>query len=559
MNINDWKIGTRIAAGFAAVTLIAIALGVFAYSQLGVIETSAKRLTEDSLPGLYYIEQLKAHVRQRFSILQDTMLTSDPTAVASLEAEGLRLQKTTAEIMTTYEKTIHLEQDRQLFAAMKAARGPYIEKVAEAVKQAGALRNKPRAREIVDQQVRPLYGRFADSLDALIAFKKAEGDQGAAGIAGAVNRAGSGLLIGLMMALAIAIVTSIFVTRSITKPLAATIGHLEQIAHGDFSRDLPADYLARRDEIGIQSRAMQGMSLSLRTMIQEVTGGIRTFADSSASLLASSGHMRAGSRDSSHKAQMVAAAAEEMSSNVAMVASTMEQTTTNLSNVAASTQEMTSTIGEIAVNSERARGITADATRQAERITEQMNLLGEAAREIGKVTEVITEISSQTNLLALNATIEAARAGAAGKGFAVVANEIKALAQQTAAATEDIKARIGGVQSSTAQGVSEIKKVTDVIHQVSDIVGSIAAAIEEQATATKDIARNIAEASMGVQDANLRVAESAQVSNAIATDIVVVHQAATEMANGSEHVSASATELANAAEKLKLAVAGFHV
>ena len=244
---------------------------------------------------------------------------------------------------------------------------------------------------------------------------------------------------------------------------------------------------------------------------------------------------------------------------MAMVASSMEQTTANLSNVAACTQEMTSTIGEIAVNSERARGITADATRQAERITEQMNLLGEAAREIGKVTEVITEISSQTNLLALNATIEAARAGAAGKGFAVVANEIKALAQQTAAATEDIKARIGGVQSSTAQGVSEIKKVTDVIHQVSDIVGSIAAAIEEQATATKNIARNIAEASIGVQDANLRVAESAQVSTPIATDIVVVHRAATDMANGSEHVSASATELANVAGKLKLAVAGFHV
>ena len=559
MNMNDWKIGTRIAAGFAAVNLIVIALGVFAYSELGVIDTRAKRITEDSLPGVYYIGQLKASVLQRFSNLQDTLLTSDPTAVANLEAEGLRLQKEIGEITAAYEKTIYLDQDRQLFAAMKAARAPYIEKVAEAVKQAGALRNKQRAKEIIDQQVRPLYGRLSDGLDALIAFNKEEGDRGAAGIVSAVNRAGSGLLIGLALALAIAIFTSILVTRSITKPLAAAISHLEQIAKGDFSRDLPADYLVRRDEIGMQARAMQGMSLSLRTVIKEVTGGIRTFADSSASLLASSGKMSAGSRDSSHKAQMVAAAAEEMSSNVAMVASSMEQTTTNLSNVAASTQEMTSTIGEIAVNSERARGITADATRQAERITEQMNLLGEAARKIGKVTEVITEISSQTNLLALNATIEAARAGAAGKGFAVVANEIKALAQQTAAATEDIKARIGGVQSSTAQGVSEIKKVTDVIHQVSDIVGSIAAAIEEQATATKDIARNIAEASIGVQDANLRVAESSQVSTAIATDIVVVHRAATDMANGSEHVSASATELANAAEKLKLAVAGFHV
>src|ERR1035438_8996897 len=171
---------------------------------------------------------------------------------------------------------------------------------------------------------------------------------------------------------------------------------------------------------------------------------------------------------------------------------------------------MTSTISEIAGNSEKARRITGDATQQAARITEQMNLLGQAAREIGKVTETITEISSQTNLLALNATIEAARAGAAGKGFAAVANEIKELAQQTAAATEDIKGRIAGVQSSAAGGISEIEKVSQVIHEVSDIVTSIAAAIEEQSTATKDIARNIAEASAGVQNANKRVSETSQ-------------------------------------------------
>ena len=89
-----------------------------------------------------------------------------------------------------------------------------------------------------------------------------------------------------------------------------------------------------------------------------------------------------------------------------------------------------------------------------------MNHWARRPGDIGKVTETITEISAQTNLLALNATIEAARAGTAGKGFAVVANEIKELAKQTTAATEDIKSRIEGVQTSTALGISEIEEVT---------------------------------------------------------------------------------------------------
>ncbi len=559
MNIDNWKIGTRIAGGFAAVTLIAAALGLFAYAQLGIIDASAKRITEDSLPGVYYIGQLKSGTLQRFSNLQSILSSSDPEVISRLEAENLQLQSQIGDVIASYEKTIHLERDRQLFEAMKAARAPYVDSVREVIRQAGPQHDKRRAQEIAAQQTKPIYIRFVATLDALVAFNKEEGEKGAAAIASAVSRAGNGLLVGLALALAIAIITAVFVTRGITRPLAAAISHLERVAGGDFSQDLPARDLQRGDEIGHQARAMQAMSVSLRATLAEVTGGIQLFAGAAASLLSNSGAMSAGSRDSSHKAQMVAAAAEEMSSNVAMVASSMEQTTTNLANVSASTQEMTATISEIAVNSERARGITNDATRQAARIGEQMNLLGEAAREIGKVTEAITEISSQTNLLALNATIEAARAGAAGKGFAVVANEIKALAQQTAAATEDIKARIGGVQTSTAVGVAEIKKVSEVIHQVSDIVGTIAAAIEEQATATKDIARNISEASMGMQDANLRVAESAQVSGAIATDIVVVHRAASEIAGGSEQVSVSANELATVAEKLKLAVAGFKV
>jgi methyl-accepting chemotaxis protein len=362
-----------------------------------------------------------------------------------------------------------------------------------------------------------------------------------------------------LLGLAISMLLGLAVTRGIVKPLTVAVAHLDEVARGNVSRDVANEYLERADEVGLLSRSMQTMSVTLREVLKDITGGITILSSSSAQLSANSGQMSDSSREASEKAHSVAAAAEQMNANVATVASGMQQATANLTSVASATEEMTATIGEIAGNSEKARRTTEAATHQAASISEQMTHLGQAAREIGKVTETITEISSQTNLLALNATIEAARAGSAGRGFAVVANEIKALAQQTAAATEDIKVRIAAVQSSTAGGISEIEKALQVIREVSDIVSSIAAAIEEQATVTKDIARNIGEASTGVQDASLRVSESSQATQEIAKEIAGVDHAARQMADGSEQARASANELSGLAEQLQVTLARFHV
>ncbi len=285
--------------------------------------------------------------------------------------------------------------------------------------------------------------------------------------------------------------------------------------------------------------------------IKQIQSVSDTIAAASTELSAISDQTAAGVKDVSDKATTVAAAAEEASANTSSVAASMEQTSTSLSSVAGATEEMSATVGEIAANSEKARTISVQATSQAQAISTMMQQLGQAALEIGKVTDTITDISSQTNLLALNATIEATRAGTAGKGFAVVANEIKELAQQTASATEDIKSKIAGVQTSTRSAIDDIAKISKVIEEAGSLVSAIAVAIEEQATVTKDVAGNVAQASMGVRDTNELVSQTATVSQAIAQDIAAVNMAVGDIRQGGEQVQASAAELSKQSEQLK--------
>ena len=349
-----------------------------------------------------------------------------------------------------------------------------------------------------------------------------------------------------------------FVANSVARPINEVVAGLKDAAEGEGDLTKRID-VKRTDEVGELAHWFNVFIQKIQGIITDVTGKAGQLNGASSDLAGISEQMSGGANQTSAKANTVAAASEEMSNHITSVAATMTQAADNMNMVSTAAEEMTATINEIAKNTEKANVVTGNAVGQTAKASEQMGTLGAAAQEIGKVVETITEISEQVNLLALNATIEAARAGEAGKGFAVVANEIKDLANQTAEATGEIKARVEGIQRSTDGTVTEIGNITTVVNQVNEIVSTIATAVEEQSVTTQEIARNVTQASHGIGEVNTSMGQGAKVAGEIATEIAEVTQAAEEISTSSSQVNMSSSDLSRLAGQLDEMVGRFKI
>ena len=235
--------------------------------------------------------------------------------------------------------------------------------------------------------------------------------------------------------------------------------------------------------------------------------------------------------------------AEQTNAQSTAVAVAAGQASTNVQAVASAAEELSGSIAEIGRQVAQSSEIASRAVKDAESTNDKIQGLAEAARKIGEVVELITDIADQTNLLALNATIEAARAGDAGKGFAVVASEVKNLASQTAKATEEIGGQIGGIQTATRQSVEAIRHIGKTIVKTNEVAVAIAAAVEEQGAATREIARNVEQAAMGTQE--------------VTANIAVVTQASGEAGQAANQMLEVSSEMARQSETLKNKVEKF--
>lgn len=349
------------------------------------------------------------------------------------------------------------------------------------------------------------------------------------------------------------------IIRSVMSQLGSDPAEIAEIAKSIANGNLVIEFDGDdKKNIGVYAD-MRNMTENLSNMFKDILEGTQTLTSSSTELSVISKQISSNAQQTSEKSNNVSASAEEMSTNMNSVAAATEQTTTNIQTISSAVEEMSATINEIANNTAKGSATTAEAVKTAEHVSGKVNELGNAASEISKVTETIADISEQTNLLALNATIEAARAGEAGKGFAVVAGEIKALAQQTADATNEISSKIVGVQTTTKETVTAIESIVSIIGEINSIVTTVASAIEEQSATTQEISNNVSEAAAGVQEVNENVNQTSAVAGEVTQDITEVSQATEEMNVGSQQINTSAEELSQLAEKLSEMVGQFKI
>lgn len=304
--------------------------------------------------------------------------------------------------------------------------------------------------------------------------------------------------------LALSLLTAWFVSRDIGGSLSALNATMGRLAKGDLNVEVPG--IGRRDEIGAMAGAiqvfrqnaidMQGLQAAQKATEARAAGerrdALMALADrfdrevrSVVEVVAAAG------TDLGRAARKVTETSGQASGQAGSALGEAEQATMNVQGVAAAVEEMAASGSEISRQVTQASAIARQAAEEGRRTNVSVAGLAEAAQKVGDVVKLIQDIAGQTNLLALNATIEAARAGDAGKGFAVVAGEVKSLANQTAKATDDIRAQIAAIQAETGSALQAIQGISQTVQGVEEIAASISAAVEEQSAAMQEISANV--------------------------------------------------------------------
>jgi methyl-accepting chemotaxis protein len=559
--MRNWRIGVRIAAGFAAVIIIAVALGVFAYSKVGVIESSSTRIAANSLPSVYLAGQIQVGIKTEFGLVLQHLSASDPNQKQTLENEIHDSRTVNAERRGEYQKLLSSDKQRSQFESLMAARGSYIATCDETLKlsRAATAESHKQAMDLVNNQLKPAEERYVEAASALVAGNRSAADEDSRKVQDTVATAHTGILVGLGIAVLFAIGISLFMVRSITQPLATAVEVVDRVTQGDVTHTVEA---TSTDELGRMLGSVNRMVENLKGAVQvatRISEGDLTVEPKALSERDSLGQaliaMVHNLKNAAHVATRISegdltvvsnarserdvlgqafsrmldnlrrtvSEVAQSSSNVASgseeMSSTAQQLSQGATEQAAAAEESTSAMEEMAASVQQNADNARQTDKLASKAAEDARVGGDAVlrtvsamKQVAEKIGIIEELARKTDLLALNAAVEAARAGEHGKGFAVVASEVRKLAERSQTAAAEIsRLTHDGVQTAEGAGQLLAKLVPD-IQKTAELVREIAAASAEQSTGTAQVNKAIQQLDQVIQQNSAASEEMASTS-----------------------------------------------
>jgi methyl-accepting chemotaxis protein len=497
MNLAKMKIGPRLGLGFAAVLCLMVLLAVCAFSSLSKLNENIDVILNDNLRKLSIAQDMSDELHVITRVMRNMVILSDKDAIKAEQEKLVKARNQYIALRETLEKVpksaaavAQLDAIKQLHETAR----PLNDKVVQL-----ALENRDEeATTLLLKQAAPATEQWQQALIQYVDRQK-ERSKGQSESAAKTYEEAAALMWSIAgLAVVLGGVVAWLITRSITRPLREAITIAQTVADGDLTQRIT---VRSQDETGQLIQALKAMNESLVKIVDEVRAGTDTIATAS-------GQIAAGNHDLSSRT-------EEQASSLEETASSME--------------ELTSTVKQNADNAHQANQLAMKASDVAgkggmvvSQVVDTMASINQASNKIVDIISVIDGIAFQTNILALNAAVEAARAGEQGRGFAVVAAEVRTLAQRSAGAAKEIKALIDTSVEKVDAGAALVNQagatmdeIVNSIKQVTDIMGDIAAASQEQTAGIEQINQAITQMDQVTQQNAALVEEATAASEAM--------------------------------------------